>query len=144
MDFNFTHIMTSYDKSFCESINMNFFFSNQYAELLFEYSKTKNTTMKQIYLSLFSSIEKNLITSNSNTTELLLKFLKEKTGQYAYPYYYSYYGHLEPNANITKIEDWKYFNGIIRFYTLLMGISETFNWDTKNTGSFFIRYYFKK
>ena len=44
-----------------------------------------------------------------------------------------------PNVNLTSPEEWKYFNMLVRFYTILIEKPDMFDWSTKNIGSFFIK-----
>ena len=98
--------------------------------MLFEFSKSNDVTMKDIYEEFIEYLEKEEIDLHWNTTESALKFLNEKVNS-----------NQNNNSNQQQInltmskKEWKYFNALRKSFTDLI---EPSDWSTKNIGSFFI------
>ena len=93
------------------------------------YGKAQNHSMKDIYESLFNYIRKYSKKAEFNVTKLALRFSQEKSTK-----------HKETMENATLGDDeWKYFNKLVRIYTHFLEYPETYNWSTKNIGSFLIK-----
>ena len=92
--------------------------------------------MREVYDNLMSFVQNGLENSNLNVKELYERFIEESS------MILSKNDSIIFNVNSINGEERKYFNGLIKLYTLIIekyGIDKSAWTDAKNIGSFYIK-----